>query len=144
MRSPPVRFGWFSLLAAACTLSACGSSHDDISKRLAAMQSDLSKVQAHSDRLEQRLEALEVRKDAALAAKAGGETSASATQEHPRLMVVKLEPGDDTHDAPADAPTAELRPEDSAADNSPRPVIRVHGTHSDGDSDSSDSPRHKR
>ena len=145
MRSPPVRFGVFSLLAAVCALSACGGgSHDEISKRLAAMQSDLSKVQAHSDRLEQRLEALEVRKDAALAAKPGGEPSASATLEHPRLMVVKLEPGDDTHDAPADAPTAELRPEDSAADNSPRPVIRVHGSHSDGDSDSSDSPRHKR
>jgi hypothetical protein len=143
MRSPPLRFGWFSLLAAACSLSACGSSHDDISKRLAAMQSDLSKVQAHDDRLEQRLEALEIRKDAALAAKPGSETSAP-TLEHPRLMVVKLEPGDDTHDAPADAPTAELRPEDSAADNSPRPVIRVHGTHSDGDTDSPDSPRHKR
>jgi hypothetical protein len=131
-------------VAAACTLSACGSSHDDISKRLAAMQSDLSKLQAHSDRLEERLEVLEVRKEAALPAKPAGDASASGTLERPRLMVVKLEPGDDTHDAPTDAPTAELRPEDSAADNSPRPVIRVHGTHSDGDTDSPDSPRHKR
>lgn len=106
------------------------------------MQSDLTKLQAHSDRLEQRLEVLEVRKEATLPGKAG-EASASGTVERPRLMVVKLEPGDDTHDAPSDAPTAELRPEDSAADNSPRPVIRVHGTHSDGD-DGSDSPRHKR
>jgi hypothetical protein len=144
MRSPPVRFGWFSLLAAACTLSACGGSHDDISKRLAAMQSDLSKLQAHSDRLEERLEVLEVRKEAALPAKPAGDASASGTVERPRLMVVKLEPGDDTHDAPADAPTAELRPEDSAADTSPRPVIRVHGSHSDGDTDNLDSPRHKR
>jgi hypothetical protein len=142
MRSLPVRFGWFSLLAAACTLSACGASHDDISKRLAAMQGDLTKLQAHSDRLEERLEVLEVRKEAALPAKPAGE--ASAMLERPRLMVVKLEPGDDTRDAPTDAPTAELRPEDSAADNSPRPVIRVHGTHSDGDTDSPDSPRHKR
>ena len=106
------------------------------------MQSDLTKLQAHSDRLEERLEAVEVRKDSALPAKATGE--ASATVERPRLMVVKLEPGDDTRDAPTDAPTAELRPEDSAADNSPRPVIRVHGSHSDGDTDSPDSPRHKR
>jgi hypothetical protein len=142
MRSPPVRFGWFSLLAAACALSACGGSHDDISKRLAAMQSDLTKLQAHSDRLEERLEVLEVRKEAALPAKPAGE--ASGMVERPRLMVVKLEPGDDTRDAPTDAPTAELRPEDSAADNSPRPVIRVHGSHSDGDTDSPDSPRHKR
>ena len=144
MRSPPVRFGWFSLLTAVCALSACGGSHDDISKRLAAMQSDLTKLQAHSDRLEERLEVLEVRKQAALPAKPPGDASASATVERPRLMVVKLEPGDDTRDAPADAPTAELRPEDSAADNSPRPVIRVHGTHSDGDTDNLDSPRHKR
>ena len=107
------------------------------------MQSDLTKLQAHSDRLEERLEVLEVRKQAALPAKPG-EASATAPVERPRLMVVKLEPGDDTHDAPSDAPTAELRPEDSAADNSPRPVIRVHGNHSDGDTDSVDSPRHKR
>jgi len=110
------------------------------------MQSDLTKLQAHSDRLEERLEVLEVRKQAMLPGKAGGDAAApgSATVERPRLMVVKLEPGDDTRDAPADAPTAELRPEDSAADNSPRPVIRVHGTHSDGDTDNLDSPRHKR
>ena len=107
------------------------------------MQSDLSKLQAHSDRLEERLEVLEVRKQAAVPARPG-EASATAAVEHPRLMVVKLEPGDDTRDAPSDAPTAELRPEDSAADNSPRPVIRVHGNHSDGDTDSADSPRHKR
>jgi hypothetical protein len=144
MRSPPLRLGWFSLLAAACSLSACGGSHDDISKRLAAMQGDLTKLQAHSDRLEERLEALEVRKQAEAAAAAKPGRDAAATVERPRLMVVKLEPGDDTRDAPADSPTAELRPEDSAADNSPRPVIRVHGTHSDGDTESSDSPRHKR
>ncbi|HEY1536468.1 MAG TPA: hypothetical protein VGF76_20750, partial [Polyangiaceae bacterium] len=84
MRSPPVRFGWFSLLAAVCALSACGGSHDDISKRLAAMQSDLTKLQAHSDRLEERLEVLEVRKQAAPPARPG-EASATAAVEHPRL-----------------------------------------------------------
>jgi hypothetical protein len=111
MRSPPVCFGWFSLLAVTCSLTACGSGHDDLSKRLASMQTDLTKLQNHSDRLEERLEALET--------------------------------GDDTRDAPPDAPTAELRPEDSAADTSPRPMIRVHGSHSDGDSDGSDSSRKK-
>lgn len=105
------------------------------------MQSDLTKLQGHSDRLEERLEVLEVRKEAAPAKSA---SDAAATLEHPRLMIVKLEPGDDTHDTPADAPTAELRPEDSAADKSPRPVIRVYGSHSDGDLDGSASPRHKR
>jgi hypothetical protein len=142
MRPLLLRFGWFSLLAAACSLSACAGSHDDMTKRLAAMQTDLTKLEAHSDRLEERLEALEVRKEAPARVKPASD--AATTVERPRLIVVKLEPGDEGHDSPADAPTAELRPEDSAADPSPRPVIRVHGSHSDGDTDAADSPRRKR
>ena len=148
MRSLSLCFGWFSLLAALGNLTACGSGHDDVSKRLAAMQGDLTRLQNHSDRLEERLEALEMRKEAAATRPTA---EAAPILDHPKLMVVKLEPGDDTHDAPTDAPTAQLRPEDSAADKSPRPVIRVHGPTSDGDvkmasdSDTSDSsPRRKR
>jgi hypothetical protein len=127
-------------------LTACGSGHDDISKRLSSMQGDLTRLQNHSDRLEERLEALEMRKEAA-AARPTVETA--PVLEHPKLMVVKLEPGADSRDAPSDAPSGELRPEDSAADTSPRPVIRVHGPTSDGDvkmasdSDGTDSTRHK-
>jgi hypothetical protein len=145
MRSPPIYFSplaCLGVLVALCSVSACGGNHDELSKRLAAIQLDLSKLQSHSDRLEERLEALEMRKAAAVSAKLASE--GAGTVEHPPLKIVKLEPGDDTHDAPADAPTAELRPEDSAADKSPRPVIRVYGSHSDGDVNSSDSPRHKR
>jgi len=112
------------------------------------MQGDLTRLQSHSDRLEERLEALEMRKDAAAARPAA---EAAPVLEHPKLMVVKLEPGDDSRDAPTDSPAAELRPEDSAGDKSPRPVIRVHGATSDGDvkmasdADLSDgSPRRKR
>ncbi|HWZ88283.1 MAG TPA: hypothetical protein VNW92_05515 [Polyangiaceae bacterium] len=130
MRSLPSCFGWLSLLVALGSLPACGSSHDDIAKRLAAMQGDLTRLQNHSDRLEERLEALEMRKEAAAARPTA---EAAPTLDHPKLMVVKLEPGDDSRDAPTDSPTAELRPEDSAADKSPRPVIRVHGAQSDGD-----------
>ena len=107
------------------------------------MQSDLTKLQAHSDRLEERLEVLEVRKEAALPAKPAGE--ASGMVERPRLMVVKLEPGDDTHDAPTDAPTAELRPEDSAADNFAAPGNpRARQSLGQRHRMSPDSPRHKR
>jgi hypothetical protein len=140
MRSPPLCFGWFSLLLVASSLTACGSNHDDISKRLASMQTDLTRLQNHSDRLEERLEALEMRKEAPPPAKTARDLP---TVERPPLMVVKLEPGDDSRDAPADAPTAELSPEDSAADNSPRPMIRVHGTHTD-DSNSADGSHKKR
>ncbi len=142
MRSSPLSFGPFVLLLASCAIGACGSSHDDLSKRMAGMQADLTRLQNHSDRLEERLEALEVRKEALVPAKPTSDASASL--ERPRLMIVKLEPGDDSHEASSDAPTAELRPEDSVADQTPRPVIRVHGSHADGDSVGSDSPRHKR
>jgi hypothetical protein len=143
MRSPSFHFGWFSLVAAALGLSACGGGHDELSKRLAAIQGDLTRLQSHSDRLEQRLEALEMRKEASAAPKAAnGEPAPNA--DHPRLLVVKLEPGDDSREAaPADAPTAALRPEDSAADTSPRPMIRVYGSRTDVDP-GTDSPKRKR
>ena len=148
MRSLSLCFGWFSLMAALAGLTACGSGHDDMAKRLASMQGDLTRLQNHSDRLEERLEALEMRKDAVAARPAA---QAATVLDHPKLMVVKLEPGDDSRDTPADSARAELRPEDSAADKSPRPVIRVHGPNSDGDvkmasdSDTPDSsPRRKR
>jgi len=101
-----------------------------MAKRLASIQTELKELQAHSDRLEERLEALELRKEA-LAARAAAATP--SVIEHPKLTVVKLEPGDDTRDAPTDVPSAELKPEDSANDSRPRPVIRVHGPNSDGD-----------
>jgi hypothetical protein len=144
MRSPSFHFGWFSLVTAAFSLSACGGGHDELTKRLAAMQGDLTRLQSHSDRLEQRLEALEMRKEPATSPRAVT-SDASVSSERPRLLVVKLEPGDDSRDAAptADAPTATLRPEDSAADPSPRPIIRVYGSRTDVDS-GSDSSKRKR
>jgi hypothetical protein len=140
MRLLPLRCGWFPLLVAASGLGACGGGHDELAKRLAAVQSDLIKLQSHSDRLEQRLGALEMRKESAPAAHPAAEASNASK---PPLMVVKLEPGDETRDAAADAPTAALRPEDSAADPSPRPVIRVYGSRTDVGS-SSDNTKRKR
>jgi hypothetical protein len=144
MRSPSFHFGCFSLVAAAFSVSACGGGHDELTKRLAAMQGDLARLQSHSDRLEQRLEALEMRKEAAPSPRVAT-SDRSVSSERPRLLVVKLEPGDDARDAApaADAPTATLRPEDSAADTSPRPMIRVYGSRTDVDP-GSDSPKRKR
>jgi hypothetical protein len=141
MRFLPVRFGWFPLLAAAGPLSlgACGGGHDELSKRLASVQADLIKVQSHSDRLEQRLEALEMRKESAPPPRPVDE-SASNRERPPPLLVVKLEPGDEAREAP-DAPTAALRPEDSVTDQSPRPVIRVYGSRTDVSSSSDNSKR---
>jgi hypothetical protein len=143
MRSLPVRFGWFPLLAAVACLGACGGGHDELAKRLASVQTDLIKVQGHADRLEQRLEALEMRSKEVPAVRPASESPSSL--DHPRLMVVKLEP-DDTRDAKADAvnaPSAALRPEDSAADQSPRPLIRVYGSRTDVGS-TPDNSKHKR
>jgi hypothetical protein len=139
MRSLPLRFGWFPLLVVACSLGACGGGHDELAKRLAGVQSDLIKLQSHSDRLEQRLEALELRKESAPLAQPVG--AAAVSPGRPALLVVKLEPDDGTHDAPTNAPTAALRPEDSAADQSPRPLIRVYGSRTDVGSASDNSKR---
>jgi hypothetical protein len=142
MRSQLVRFGWFSLAAAAFSVSACGSSHDDLAKRLAGLQSDISRLQSHSSRLEERLEALEMRKAAAAAPVRAPGVDSTASIEHPRLMVVKLEPGDETREA-SSAPVAALPVEESTIDQSPRPVIRVYGSRTDVDS-GSDSAKRKR
>jgi hypothetical protein len=128
MRSLHLRFGWFPLLAAVGLLGACGGGHDDLAKRLASVQADLVKVQGHSDRLEHRTEALEMRSREPAPIRPASESAASG---RPPLMVVKLEPNDDAREAPSNAPTAALRPEDSAADQSPRPVIRVYGSRTD-------------
>jgi len=140
MRSLLIRFGWFPLLAAACGLGGCGGGHDDLAKRLASVQSDLIKLQSHSDRLEQRLEALEMRKEAAAPARPAADSAMNL--DRPRLMVVKLEPDDDTREAKAEPPAA-LRPEDSAADQTPRPMIRVYGSRTDIGS-ASDNTKRKR
>ena len=142
MRSLHLRFGWFPLLAAVGLLGACGGGHDEVSKRLASVQSELIKLQSHSDRMEQRLQALEMRKESVPSARPV-DTARPTTPDRPPLMVVKLEPGDDTRDASANAPTAALRPEDSAADQSPRPMIRVYGSRTDVGS-SSDNAKRKR
>jgi hypothetical protein len=128
MRALPLRFGWFPLLTAALCLGACGGGHDDLAKRLATVQADLVKVQGHSDRLEQRLEALEMRSQEPAPVRPAGESAANG---RPPLMVVKLEPNDEAREPSSSAPTAALRPEDSAADQSPRPVIRVYGSRTD-------------
>src|SRR6187401_747586 len=128
MRSLPFRFGWFPLLAAVACLGACGGGHDDLAKRVASLQADLTKVQSHADRLEQRLEAVEMRTKEAPPARPASEPTSNL--DRPRLTVVKLEP-DDVRDAPANTQAAALRPEDSAADQSPRPVIRVYGSRTD-------------
>lgn len=141
MRSLPLRFRWLPLVAAACTLSACGGSHDDLTKRLASVQADLTRLQNHSDRLEERLEALEMKKEAPSVKAAAAEPAGNVVR--PRLMIVKLEPGEVAPEAATDAPTAALRPEDSAADQTPRPMIRVYGSKTDVDP-GSDSPRRKR
>jgi hypothetical protein len=141
MRALRLRFGWFPLPALAVFLGACGGGHDDLAKRLASVQAELIKLQSHGDRMEQRLEALEVRTREPVAVRPVGE--AAPHSDRPPLMVVKLEPDDDTHESPANAPTAALRPEDSAADQTPRPMIRVYGSRTDVAA-APDNSKHKR
>ena len=98
------------------------------------MQNDLSKLQNHSDRLEERLEALEMRKDpiALPASTAAGQ----GVVDHPPLKVVKLEPQTGEATLPSSSPVAELGAGEAVDDKAPRPMIRIHGSRVEGDSDS--------
>ena len=58
-------------------------------------------------------------------------------------LLLQVNVTNDTREAQADAPTAALRPEDSAADPSPRPMIRVYGSRVDVGSNP-DNSKHKR
>jgi hypothetical protein len=134
MRSLSFRSGCFLLaLGLALSASACGGGHDDLTKRLASVQTELGKLQKHNERLEERLQALEMKKEAPQPRVAGSDSP--GTVERPRLMVVKLEPGDSARgEAAPDAPTAAMPAEDSAADTSPRPMIRLYGSGDTGSS----------
>jgi hypothetical protein len=143
MRSFSSYSPWAALLAGCCCcLGACGGSHDDVAKRLASLQTELGQVQSHSDRLEQRLQALEMRQQSATVPRPAAD--AATAVERPRLMIVKLQPGEESRDTAApDAPTAALGVEESTTDQSPRPLIRVYGSRTEVGT-GSDSAKRKR
>jgi hypothetical protein len=133
MRSLCTRAFGSCLLALA--LAGCSGNRDALEKRISSLQNDLSKLQNHNDRLEERLEALEMRKDPtpAPASTALGQ----GVVDHPPLKVVKLEPQAGEAALPSSTPVAELASGEAVDDKAPRPVIRIHGSRVDGESDAS-------
>lgn len=99
----------------------CSSDHEAMEKRLASLRDDITHLQAENDRLNERVDGLES-KSATVAEKPMSPAPA-ATQEHPALRVVKLEPGD----ALALSEPADLPADERADAPGNRPVIRLRG-----------------
>ena len=116
-------------------VAGCAGNRDALEKRITALQNDVSRLQNHGDRLEERLEALELRKDAS--ASPASTALGQGVVDRPPLKVVKLEPQAGEAPLPASAPVAELAAGEAADDKAPRPMIRIHGSRIDSDSDAS-------
>jgi hypothetical protein len=76
-------------------LAGCASDSDAVQKRLSDLQGDLRKLQNDTDRVNERLEAVEIRQARADAAANAPKATSAETVSRPRLKVLRLAPGDD-------------------------------------------------
>jgi hypothetical protein len=109
---------WLVVFAAGCS-----SEKDGVEKQLSKLQDQLRHLQSETDRMGERLDAVESRQ--ATASRPAEERVANngSTLERPKLKVVRMEPGDEA--AADDAPeTGAPPPED---DTAPRLVIQGEG-----------------
>jgi len=116
MRSPCVsRWGSALLLALALPAVGCSSERDTVEKQLAKLREQVTELQAETDRMGERLDAVEASKPAPT-----DERLASATPEtmsRPKLKVVRVDP-----DAGAEPEVS-----DADSDAGPRVVIQGEG-----------------
>lgn len=106
-----------------CLAQACSSEHDPAEKQLKKMQDQLTQLQSETDRMGERLDAMEARQ--ASAPRTSDDRVAAAgpatTLSRPKLKIVRVEPGAEYGSEGGDA-------EQSAeADNGPRVVIQGEG-----------------
>ncbi|HEX6766041.1 MAG TPA: hypothetical protein VF103_11200 [Polyangiaceae bacterium] len=101
------------------SLSGCASEGDALEKRLAKLQEDLTRVQSQTDRMAERLDAVELRQATAPQKEERVASAAPATVSRPKLKVVRVEADGEVADE-----TAENGPAD---DTGPRVVIQGEG-----------------
>jgi hypothetical protein len=104
---------------------ACGVEHDPMEKQLKKLQDDIARIQSETDRMGERMDAMEVRQ--ASAPKGSDErfsagNSSSSTLSRPKLKVVRVEPGSELVSEGADGDQGY-----ADADNAPRVVIQGEG-----------------
>jgi hypothetical protein len=110
-------------LGLAALASGCGT-NDDVKKRLAALQDQLSVLQNSNDRLVERMAALELASAPRKASAPGG--AEAGLLERPELRVVKVDPA--AASSADSAPVEDAAPAPSeAGDDAPRPLIRGSG-----------------
>jgi hypothetical protein len=118
MRSPCVS-GWASglLFALALPTAACGSDHDRVEKQLAKLREQVAELQADTDRMGERLDAVEASKAPATPSDHRLASVASETMSRPKLKVVRVDPN----------AGAEPEASDADSDAGPRVVIQGEG-----------------
>ncbi len=115
----------FPLLLAAT--QGCSGDKEHLQKQLSKLEDEVRHLQSETDRMGERLDAVETRNaTASHYAEDRVAVNNGATVTRPKLKVVRVEPGDDevADDAPAaDAPA----PDAPEADNGPRVLIQGEG-----------------
>ena len=110
------------LAALLCSVLGCSSDKDHMEKQLSKLREEVQHLQSDTDRMGERLDAMEVRQ-AAVPHYAEERVAQSATTlSRPKLKVVRVEPG-------AEGAVAETEPADAPpdADSGPRVLIQGEG-----------------
>lgn len=109
-----------------CSIPACSSGKDHLDKQLTKLEDEVRHLQSETDRMGERLDAVETRSAAAPHTAEDRLAANGGTVTRPKLKVVRMEPGGD-ESAPGDA-EAEAPAQDAPdADNGPRVVIQGEG-----------------
>jgi hypothetical protein len=111
----------FGATLALAGLCSCASYESSIEKQLAKLHDDVTRLQAETDRMGERMEAMEARSSAASRSEEKVASAAEATLSRPKLKVVRVEP-----DAEPTAAAAAAEPAPDA-EGAPRVVIQGEG-----------------
>ncbi|HTQ04592.1 MAG TPA: hypothetical protein VMI54_12080 [Polyangiaceae bacterium] len=109
-----------------CSTQACSSDKQHLEKQLSKLEDDVRHLQSETDRMGERLDAVEARNTAAPHYAEERLAANPTTVTRPKLKVVRVEPGaDDAADDPTEveAPVADT----PDADTGPRVVIEGEG-----------------
>jgi hypothetical protein len=110
----------FGATLALAGLCSCASYESSIEKQLAKLHDDVTRLQAETDRMGERMEAMEARSSAASRSEEQVASAVPATLSRPKLKVVRVEPDAE----PTAAAAAEAAPD---VEGSPRVLIQGEG-----------------
>ena len=113
-----------ALVIAHLALAACGRGESAQDRQFAQLRDELGRVQADRDKVDQRLNALEVDLDDN--GKPAGSPKVSSAAATPPLRVVRLSP-DGSEEAQGSSETAGALNGEDPDDTTPRPTLRVAG-----------------